>query len=461
MAAADGVIWTGMAEETALAGSSLGSEAALLLSELIRIDTSNPPGRERPAQELLAARLQDAGFECELIAAEPERPNLVARLPGEADGETLCLLGHVDTVPADAGEWSFGPWSGDQVDGEVRGRGALDMKGQVAAEVAGAIAIAGSGWRPARGELKVVITADEEKGGHIGAAWLCEEHPDAVRADVVVNEGGGSAFELGGRRFYTLCVGEKGINRFLLRARGTAGHGSIPGIGDNALLKLAPALERLRQQPPLEPTPEGVAFLETVLGEELAGADSTELGAAVERLRGLSPQLVTLLAEPMLRVTMVPTKVRASEKANVVPSRAEALIDCRVPPGGGPDDVRAVLGDVLGPLADRIEVDFEGQEQVIGNRSPVDSPLAEAIAAWLAEADSDAVLVPTVMPGFSDSHPFREAFPDATVYGFCPHRAYGLLEAWPLIHSADERVAVEDLELAAGFFADLAKRVLG
>jgi acetylornithine deacetylase/succinyl-diaminopimelate desuccinylase-like protein len=450
-----------MAEETALAGSSLGSEAAALLSELIRIDTSNPPGNERPAQELLAARLEDAGFECELIGARPERPNLVGRLPGEAPGERLLLLGHVDTVPADPAEWTFDPWSGELVDGEVLGRGALDMKGQVAAEVAGAIALARSGWRPARGELKIVTTVDEEKGGEFGAAWLCAEHPEAVRAEMVVNEGGGSAFEVSGQRFYTLCAGEKGINRFLLRARGVAGHASIPGLGDNALLKLAPALERLREQPPLEATPDGVRFVESVLGEELRGTDPSALAAAVERLRGLSPQLVTLLAEPMLRITMVPTRVRASEKANVIPARAEALVDCRVPPGGGPDEVRAVLGDVLGPLVDQIEVDFDGQEQIVGNSSPVKSPLADAIAAWLAESDPEAKLVPTVMQGFSDSHPFRRAFPEATVYGFCPHRKYGLLESWPLIHAADERAAVEDLELAAGFFADLAKRVLG
>lgn len=450
-----------MSEETAAAGSAVGSRAVELLSELIRFNTVNPPGNERPAQEMLAARLSDAGFECTLLAAEPDRPNLVARLPGEAEGETLTLLGHVDTVPAEPTEWSFDPWSGDVVDSEVLGRGALDMKGQVAAEIAAAIELASAGWRPARGELKIVTTADEEKGGGIGAAWLCAEHPDAVRSDLVVNEGGGSSFQIGDRRFYPLCVGEKGINRFLLRARGTAGHGSIPGMGENALLKLAPVLARLAEQPPLEATPEGVRFLEIVLGEDLDGVDASALENSVERLRSLSPQLTMMLAEPMLRVTLVPTKVRASEKANVIPSRAETLVDCRVPPGGGPDEVRAILGDVLGPLADGVEVDFEGQEQVIGNRSPADTPLADAIAAWLAEADPGAVLVPVVMPGFSDSHPFRRTFKSATVYGFCPQRAYGWLEAWPLIHSADERVATADLDLAAGFYADLCRRLLG
>src|SRR5687767_8551240 len=250
-----------MVEPAAVAEGALGERAVELLSELIRADTVNPPGNEDRVQVPLAQKLRDAGYEVRLLAAEPGRPNLIADLPGEAPGQTLCLLGHVDTVPADPGEWSFSPWSGEVVDGEVRGRGAQDMKGQVAAEVAAALELADSGWRPAAGSLKLVITADEEMGAEAGAQWLCAEHPHAVRSDLVVNEGGGMSFELGGRRFYPLCVGEKGVNRFLLRARGVAGHASVPALGDNALLKLGPALVRLRDQPPLEPTPEGIAFL--------------------------------------------------------------------------------------------------------------------------------------------------------------------------------------------------------
>ena len=231
-------------------GGEVGGQAVALLQELIRIDTANPPGNEEQAQLLLAETLTEAGFDCELLAAEPGRPNLVARLAGESAGPTLCLLGHADTVPADPSEWSFDPWAGDVVDGEVRGRGAQDMKDQVAAEVAAAAALGRDGWRPRKGELLVVITADEEMGAAAGAQWLCSEHPDKVRSDYVLNEGGGISFELDGRRFYTLCVGEKGPCRFLIRARGVAGHASVPGLGDNALLKLAPALERLREQPP-------------------------------------------------------------------------------------------------------------------------------------------------------------------------------------------------------------------
>src|SRR3954454_11409511 len=196
----------------------LGPSAVELLGRLIQADTGNPPGNEGRAQVFLREMLTAAGFECELLEAEPGRPNLIARLRG-GDGPTLALLGHVDTVRAAADEWSFDPWAGDVVDGWVRGRGALDMKGQVAAEAAACMALAESGWRPA-GELLLVLTADEEAGGRLGAQWLCEEHPETVRADFVVNEGGGSLVELGERRLYTLSVGEKGIFRIKLRTTG-------------------------------------------------------------------------------------------------------------------------------------------------------------------------------------------------------------------------------------------------
>jgi acetylornithine deacetylase/succinyl-diaminopimelate desuccinylase-like protein len=443
----------GVAETAAPSG--LGSEAVGLLQRLIRIDTVNPPGRERGLQIELAELLADAGFECELLAAEPERPNLIARLPGHDEGPTLALLGHVDTVPADPEEWSRDPWGGEIAEGLVWGRGALDMKGQVAAEAAACVALGRGGWRPAAGRLMLILTVDEEAGGRKGARWLCEEHPEKVRSDFVVNEGGGPAIEFSGRRLYTLCIGEKGVHRLELRARGRAGHASVPRLGENAVLKLAPLLARLSEQPPLEPMPEGLEFLSAVLEEEVSGGDGME--SALARLRGESPALAAYLAEPMLGVTMAPTLVRAGEKANVIPSRAEALIDCRTPPGLSESDVRQRVAAILGEG----EYQLEFAEAVVGTCSPSDSRLADAIRSWIADADPEAELVPIVMPGFSDSHWFRAAFGAATVYGFCPSRQMNLLEAAPLFHAADERVPVSDVEVAAGFFWDLPQRLLG
>jgi acetylornithine deacetylase/succinyl-diaminopimelate desuccinylase-like protein len=185
-----------------MSADSPAAEAEGLLRSLVRFNTVNPPGNERPAQEHLAAHLSAAGFDCELLGAEPARPNLIARLRAEGDasseGPTLCYLGHVDTVLADPAEWTHDPWSGDLADGYLWGRGALDMKSQVAAEIAAAASLARSGWRPARGELLIAAVVDEETGGSLGAQWLCKNHPEKVRCDLLVNEGGGEVFEYAG-----------------------------------------------------------------------------------------------------------------------------------------------------------------------------------------------------------------------------------------------------------------------
>jgi acetylornithine deacetylase/succinyl-diaminopimelate desuccinylase-like protein len=336
----------------------------------------------------------------------------------------------------------------------------------VAAEVAAAAALGREGWRPRRGELLVVTTADEETGGAAGAQWLCREHPDKVRSDYVLNEGGGVSFELGGRRFYTLALGERGVFRFRVHTRGVAGHASTPALGDNALLKLAPLLERLRRQPAAEPTPEGVALLSALSGRELDG-DPDRLAAALEEIRAESPELAAYLIDPMLRVTLVPTQARASEKENVIPSHAEALVDCRVPPGMDESDARERAVEVLGPPGgdgaepegSKYEIEFV--EHVPGNRSPASSPLTEMIEAWLSKADPGATLVPSVMAGFSDSNWFRRTFDSALVYGFCPQREMSLVEATPLIHNADERAATADIGLATRFYRDIALAALG
>ena len=434
----------------AVAPEGLGKETVELLQRLIRFNTVNPPGNELEAQQHLEGLLADAGFECELLSAEEGRPNLVARLRGESEGPNLAMICHVDTVPADPGEWSHDPWSGDLADDYVWGRGALDMKDQVAAEVAACVRLGRDGWRPQRGDLLMIVTADEETGAHAGAKWLCEEQPEKVRCDYVVNEGAGVAIEFEGRRYYTLAVGEKGVFRFNLRAHGVAGHASIPGVGDNALLKLAPLIERLRDQPPPESTADTDLFLERLLGEAPG-----DLRAALDRIQSSDPLLGTLLARPMLGVTLTPTKAHASEKENVVPSRAEVLVDCRVPPGMGEEEVRSRAAAVIG------EGDYEIEfvDNVVGNRSDFSGPLAEAIEAWVGELEPGAAVLPLVMPGFSDSHWFRKAF-GAAVFGFCPQNAMTLAEEVPLVHGADERVAVADVELMASFFHDLPQRLL-
>jgi acetylornithine deacetylase/succinyl-diaminopimelate desuccinylase-like protein len=415
-----------------------------ILQRLIRFDTVNPPGNEAPAQEYLRELLSGAGFECELLAATEGRPNQVARLPGRSDGPTLVLLGHVDTVLASPGEWSVDPWSGELRDGCVWGRGAVDMKSQVAAEVAAAVTLAEEGWRPEAGELKLVLTADEEAGAEFGAKWLCEQHPDKVRADLVVNEGAGEVFEFDGRRFYGVCVGEKGVFRFTLTTEGRAGHASIPRIGENALVKMAPILDALSDgRPALERSPETDALMEA-----LGAASPAELEAAEPRL--------AVLLEPLLGVTLTPTMIRASEKINVIPSRAELQVDCRVPPGLGEEKARERIGELLGD--DGYSIRFD--EEVVGNSSGTDTVLMDAIRGFVEAEDPGAEVAPVVLPGFSDSRWFRDAFPDCVAYGFFPQRAMDLFEVMPLVHGADERIPVEDLGLAARCYQRLVSDLL-
>jgi acetylornithine deacetylase/succinyl-diaminopimelate desuccinylase-like protein len=436
------------------------AEAVELLQGLIRFNTVNPPGNERAAQEYLRDCLTEVGFECELLGAEPERPNLVARLRAAAptaDGPTLCYLSHVDTVLANAEEWhsEHGPWSGDQADGYIWGRGALDMKSQTAAEIAAAAGLARSGWRPAKGELLIVAVVDEETGGELGAQWITKEHPEKVRCDLLVNEGGGAVFEYGGKRHYGVCCAEKGVFRFTVTTEGVAGHASMPKIGENALLKMAPVLERLAaRQPAYELTAEPEAFLRAL------GEDPGDPARAVANLGEADERLVTMF-EPMLGVTFTPTRIRASEKINVIPSSAELKVDCRVPPGLGEQEVRRGLAEVLGDEAREgggWKIDFT--ERIAGNRSPIESPLMDAIDGWVKQHDAGADVVPVILPGFTDSRHFREAFPDCAAYGFFPQKHQTLFEAAPLIHAADERIDARDLAYATEFFRDLALRML-
>jgi len=421
-----------------------------VLRRLIQFDTVNPPGDEQACQEYLRGQLEGAGFEVELLAAVDGRPNLVATLDSGVSGPTLCLLGHVDTVLANPAEWEVSPWSGELRDGCVWGRGALDMKSQVAAEVAAACALADGGWRPRMGALRIVATVDEETGAEHGARWLCERHPDKVRADVVINEGAGMSFEYGGRRIYPVCVAEKGVFRFTLTTHGKAGHASIPRIGDNALTKLAPVLDALgpgRVSP--EPSPEPIAFLDAL------GVQTDDLAAALATVEATDPRVAVLL-EPLLGVTLAPTIVSASEKINVIPSEARLRVDCRVPPGRDEAHALAAIRAVVG---DEHEIAFD--ETVVGNRSPIETPLMETIRAFVEREDPGATITATALAGFSDSRWFREAFPDAVVYGFFPQRSMDLFEGAPLVHGANERIPVEDLGLAARFFAEAIETTLG
>jgi acetylornithine deacetylase/succinyl-diaminopimelate desuccinylase-like protein len=432
-----------------LATVSLREEVTEVLQGLIRIDTTNPPGNETAAAEFLRDYLEGNGVTCELYARVPERANLVARIPGRGDGPRLLLLSHTDVVLADASEWNADPFGGELRDGEVWGRGALDMKGQVAAGAVAIASLARDGFEPA-GDLIFAATADEEVSEGFGAQWLCEAHPDAIRCDFCINEGAGDRVELGDRVFYVCSTAEKMSAPFRLRVRGRSGHASMPRIADNALVKAAPLIAALGAfEPERTLEPEVVALIEAVTGAVPATSEE-----AIERARGASPVLAELI-DPLFAMTVSPTMAAASRKRNVIPAVCEVTVDCRLLPGQTPADVEPVLRRVLGEG----DYDLEWLEAHGGTRSPMDSPLWHAVASFVEEAEPGARAVPICVPGFTDSHWIRQAF-GAVAYGFFPLRVMDAETAARLIHSADERVPVEDLELGVDWLGHAARQVL-
>jgi acetylornithine deacetylase/succinyl-diaminopimelate desuccinylase-like protein len=431
-----------------MATVSVRDEVTELLQALIRLDTVNPPGNETAAAELLRDYLEGNGVACELYAKVPDRANLVARIPGSGGGPRLLLLSHTDTVLAESSEWQVDPWSGELRDGEVWGRGALDMKGQVAASAVAFASLAREGFRPA-GDLIFAACADEEVGAGYGLSWLCEAHPEAVRAEYSLNEGAGERIELDGRVFYLCSTAEKMSSPFRLRVRGRSGHASMPGIADNALVKAAPLLERLgrlRPEPRIEP--EVAALLRTVTGGELPrAADVLPLAQSVH------PVAAELL-EPLLSLTVSPTMIEASRKRNVVPGVCTVTVDCRLLPGQTQAEAESIIRSALGEGEYELEW-IEGQG---GTRSPLDTPLWDAVAQFVEESEPGAQAVPICVAGFTDSHWVRQAF-GTVAYGFFPARAMDPDVAGKLIHSADERVPVDDLELGVSFLAHAARRV--
>lgn len=432
---------------------TLRDEVTALLQELLRANTVNPPGNEIAAAEILRAYFARNGIECAFHSRDPSRPNVVARLRG-GDGPSLALLSHTDTVLADPPEWERDPWSGELVDGEIWGRGALDMKGQVAASAVAFASLAREGFAPT-GDLLFLSVADEEVGGTgadsgYGLRWLVEAHPDSARCDYAINEGGGERLVLGGKPVYLCATAEKRSAPFILRVRGRSGHASMPGIADNALVKAARYVEVLGTfEPGLQMIPEARAFFEAVLGEAPAPDE------ALERARALHPTALAVV-QPLLSLTLSPTIIEASKKHNVIPGLCEVTVDCRLLPEQTLAEAEALVRAALGDG----DYELEWIEGTGGTRSPLETALWDALAEFTASIEQGATLAPIACPGFTDSHYLREAF-GTVAYGFFPIGAMDPELATKLVHSANERIAVDDLELGVEMMRSAAEALLG
>jgi acetylornithine deacetylase/succinyl-diaminopimelate desuccinylase-like protein len=423
--------------------SRLREEVVGLAQELIRLDTSNPPGNETPAAELLAEYLRGAGVDCELLGPDPARLNLVARISGNGGGPSVMLLAHTDVVPAPSAGWSVGPFDGTVRDGLLVGRGAADMKGELAARAVALAAFARSGERPA-GDLVLVAEADEERNtADVGLSWLVRERPD-LRCDYALNEGGGILLELAdGRRVVTMAVGEKQVTSLRLRVHGTARHASVPAAADNPLRHAAAAVERLlAAEAPMQMTPVVTRALEALgAPADLADAERLRWG------RDLHPILADHLP-PITRLTVTPTGLATHEPANVIPPYADVICDCRALPGQSEADI---TGHIKAALGAGFEYEIELLEPLAGGTaSPIDTPLYRVCAEYVASRFPGAGLLPLLDPGFTDSHWVRKAF-GTVAYGFAPVFATDLDTYLDGAHGADESIDVADLVEMAEF----------
>lgn len=446
--------------------------------DLIRIPSINPPPPEAPDGELLAARriadiLVDAGLEPELLEPVPGRGSVHARLRGDGSGgQPLLLLSHLDVVPAPAERWSHDPFAADLDDGYIYGRGAVDMKGMVAMEL-GVVRLLtdtarAAGRDPAsdpipglRSDVLFTCTADEEAGAAAGARWIAEHRPDWLQAAGAVNECGGVATTVAGRRLYPIQVAEKGYAAYRIAVRGTWGHGSMPR-DDNAAVLAAEVIRRLAVPGPIRISP----VMERFLGQAAAALPPPAAAVLRGLLSGSPAQAEASMAakcDPMyaralralVRDTISPDVVHAGVKYNVIPGDAEVVVDCRILPGTVEPDVRAMLLDRLGEeLAAVCDIELIVYGSPV--ESPADGPLFDLLVETIIDHDAGAVPLPAMAPFATDA---KFTVPlGVPTYGFSPLRLDPEERFLERFHGVDERVSVEALRWGLPVLYDVARR---
>lgn len=416
-----------------------------LLQHLVRFDTTNPPGNERACVEWVADLLAAYDVESETYAADPERPNLIARLPG-GDASPLLLYGHVDVVPTAGQDWTHDPFAAEIEDGCVWGRGTLDMKGGVAMYLAAFLRAAAEETDLA-GDLVLCILSDEEAGGDEGAGFMVDEHPEVFDGiQYALGEFGAYSQEIAGRKFYPVQVAEKRVCWIRAKFVGQAGHASRPSPGET-MVRLGNALSALAElRLPvhvIEPVEEMIDAMAAELPDEegavlrdLLDPERTD-DALAELDDGLAERL-----EPVLRNTANPTMVQGGEKENVIPGEVELTLDCRLLPGQTREDVVAELRE----LWDDEEVSFETIRYEPWDHE-ADLGLFDHLADVLRAADPGGAPIPLVLGAATDARHFARA--GIQTYGFTPMRLPDGFPFMELAHAADERIPVDAVEFGS------------
>jgi acetylornithine deacetylase/succinyl-diaminopimelate desuccinylase-like protein len=430
-----------------------------LLQSLIRNECVNDgtpeSGGERSNADLLRAYLEGAGLDLEQFTSQGDRTSIVARIEGsDPSAPKLCLMGHTDVVPVNPAGWSRDPFGGELIDGEVWGRGALDMLCVTSSMAVAFRELARSGWRP-KGDLIYFGVADEEAGGEWGAKWMVEHHWDAIACDYLLTELGG--FRGGDGRSIAITTAEKGVAWRRLTITGTPGHGSSPYRSDNAVLKAAKIVQRISEycsSPQLDDL-----WVEQVrtsgLGDDVQEQllDPARLADTLDSLP--VPQARGLHASA--HTTMSCNVVHGGQKTNVIPDRVQLDVDVRTLPGVTGDAIDHLLGEILGELAPDVQI--ESLVDDVSTRSTLHSPLWDALRSRIQHQFPNSEISPRQSPGATDARFFRQK--GVVAYGaalFSPSvdiRAVGAR-----FHGNDERIDVESLQLSTQFWYDLAGDLL-
>ena len=435
---------------------SVTTLAQTYLRDLVRINTTNPPGNEKAAADYIANVLQAEGIESKILESAPGRASVVARLRGDGSQRPLLLLSHLDVVPADPSEWDQPPFEANVVDGYMYGRGTTDTKNLTAIELALVVTLKREG-APLKRDIILAGTADEEAGGEMGMDWLLQHHAAEFEAEYCINEGGGDGVKLGERWFYTCQTGEKGVCWMKVTAHGTPGHGSMPR-SDNAVVRLCAAVARagaaklpLRKTQTVERLVEAVAaVVPRALGDAVRGVFDPATEESALRLMDGMPAVQSLL-RATLHDTISPTMLEAGSKANVIPGTATATLDGRIMPGQTPDAFLAEVQELLGP-----DVKAELLVRSTGYESEPGSPLFDLMAQVLRERDPGSVLAPFLVPGATDGRML--AARGVKVYGFCPTKDEPGWQALEMAHAKNERISLANLSFASAVLYDIVHR---
>lgn len=440
--------------------TDLTMETVELLQALIRngcVNDGTPDsGGETRNSDLLKTYLEGAGLDVETFTPRPGRDSLVARIEGsDPDAPTICLMGHTDVVPVSPDGWSRDPFGGDVVDGEVWGRGAIDMLNLTSSMAVAFKHLARSGWKP-KGTLLYFGVADEEAGGVWGARWMVDHHWDAIRSDYVLTEMGG--WPHGGGKAVGISIGEKGIAWRRLTVRGTPGHGSMPYRTDNAVVTAAEVVKRIAAYVPKARLDE--LWVQRVHASDLPEDTKVALLDPARLMDTLAelPVPTAKLLHACTHTTMSCNVVHGGVKSNVIPDKVQIDVDIRTLPGVTGDGVDEMLREAVGELADRIEIEPIFNDEA--SQSPTRNAMYETLEKHTQLVYPSAHLLPELIVGATDSRFFREK--GAVAYGtglFSPGVSFAQFAS--RFHGHDERIDVDSLGLCTNYWLGVVKDMIG